>query len=142
EHSLRRPGVVQRQDVRVLEMRGEPDFLQEPLCADHRRDFRADHLDRDLAVMFAVACKVHGGHAAPPELPLEGVAIGQGGAQAVQRCDHSATILGVRWLARKLGVSLLLACTTDDGAFTGWVSTDVASWLLQPIARGPFSTRT
>ena len=76
EPPLHRAGVVQRQDVRVLEMRGEPDLLQESLGTDDRRDFRADDLDRDFTVVLAVPREVDGGHAAPPELPLEIVAIG------------------------------------------------------------------
>ena len=121
EQAFRRTGVVQRQDVRMLEMRGEFDLLQEPLGTDDRRDFRADDLDRDLAVMFQVPREVHGGHAASPELPLQAVAIGQAGAETVERCDHSTAMLGAEDLPRKEALRqpvVLLADVTSREIFS------------------------
>ena len=52
------------------------------------RQFGVQHLEGDRPVVPEVAGEVHGGHAAPPELALEHVAVGQRGAEGlhVRQC--------------------------------------------------------
>ena len=82
--------VKERQDMRVLQVGRGLDLGEEPLGADHGGEFRPQHLDRYFALVPDVVCEVDGGHAALAELPLDGVAVGERGGQAVngvcQRC--------------------------------------------------------
>jgi len=77
DRALDLTGVEQRQDVRVLQVGGEPDLLKEALGSDHRRQLGPQDLEGDLTVVPQVLCQVHRGHAALPQLPLEAVAVGQ-----------------------------------------------------------------
>lgn len=61
----------------MLQARGELDLVQEAPSAEERPDVRPQHLDRDLALMFALAREVHGRCATAAELPLDGVALAQ-----------------------------------------------------------------
>jgi len=72
-------GIDERQDVGMLEMGGDADFTEEPFGAQRCGELRAYHLDRDCAVVLEVVGKPDYGHATAAELPLEAVAIGQGG---------------------------------------------------------------
>jgi len=66
---------VQRQNVRVLQVGGDFDFIQEPLGPDHRRQLRFHDLERHLAVVLGVVRQVDRGHAAFTELGLDDVAV-------------------------------------------------------------------
>jgi hypothetical protein len=57
-------GIEQRQDVPVLEDCRGLDLGKEALGADDRRKFRAEDLDRDLAVVLEVLGEIHRGPAA------------------------------------------------------------------------------
>ena len=63
----------------------EPDLLQEPLGAEDRGQLRAQDLDGDLAVVLEVLRQVHRGHAALAQLPLDAVAVGEGGGERIGR---------------------------------------------------------
>jgi len=67
---------------------GGPDFPQEPLGGEHRGDVGPEHLQRHRPLVLQVAGEPHRGHPAPTDLPLEGVAVAQGGAEARQLVDH------------------------------------------------------
>ena len=82
EEAVGLPRVVERQDVRVVEGGGQPDFAQEAVPAQRLREIVAEHLDRHLAVVLEVAREVHRGHAALAELALDAIAVGQGGGEA------------------------------------------------------------
>jgi hypothetical protein len=69
-------GVVERQDVRVLQVSGDLDLVQEPLGAKHGGKFGVQHLDGDLAVVPDVVRKIDRRHAAAAELTLDRVAVG------------------------------------------------------------------
>ena len=88
EKAIGLSAVVQRQDVRMLEVGGRLDFAEEPLGADDRGEFRPQHLDGDAAVVLDVLRQVHGGHAALAEFPLEAVAVGQGLGEAGEDVGH------------------------------------------------------
>ena len=68
-------GIEQGQDVGVLEPRLDLDLEQEALRGLAGDDLRAQHLDRDGAVMLAVARQVHHRHAAPAQLPVNRVTV-------------------------------------------------------------------
>jgi hypothetical protein len=77
QQPARAPRVEQRQDVRVLQRRGDADLREEPLGPHGRRELLVQHLDGDAAAVPQVAREVHGGHAAAPELALDRVAAGE-----------------------------------------------------------------
>jgi hypothetical protein len=86
EEARRLPGVVHGEDVGVLQVGGDGDLAQEPL--GRRRQLRAHHLERHLAVVLQVLGEIHGGHPARAELPLDRVAVGQRRAQPVRLPAH------------------------------------------------------
>jgi hypothetical protein len=45
-------------------------------------------LDGDLPLMLQILCEVHGGHAATPDLVVDGVAVGEGGGDAGKQVSH------------------------------------------------------
>ena len=71
------------EDSRVGEPRSELDFPLEPLGAEHGGELGSQHLDRDRPTVPEIVREVHGGHATVAELPLDAVAIGEGGGEAV-----------------------------------------------------------
>ena len=66
----------------MLEVGGGLDLTEEPLGADDRGQFGPQHLEGHLAVVLQVLRQVHRGHAAGAELPLDAVAVGEGGGEA------------------------------------------------------------
>src|SRR6267143_5613525 len=76
--------VDERQDVRVREPGGDPDLAQEPLGAEGRGERGLEHFDGDFAAVLLVLGEVDGRHPTPPELALDGVAVGEGGAEACE----------------------------------------------------------
>lgn len=77
-------GVEEREDVGVPERCGGPDLPEKPLRAERVPKFGAEDLDGDGAVVLAIAGQVHRGHPALPQLALDGVAVGEGGAEVVE----------------------------------------------------------
>ena len=75
--------VVERQNVRVLQVGRDLDLLQEPLGPNHRGQFRPQDLQGHFAVVFYVVREVDRSHAAGADLFLDFVAVGEGGLEAV-----------------------------------------------------------
>ena len=69
--------VVDREDVRVLQPGGELDLALEALGAERVSEIGVQHLERDRPVVPQVLGEEDGGHAAAPELALEGVRCGE-----------------------------------------------------------------
>ena len=67
----------------MLQRRRGRDLLHEPLGAQHGGELRLEDLERDLALVLDVLGQVDGGHAARAELALDGVAVGEGVAEAL-----------------------------------------------------------
>src|SRR2546429_1225886 len=61
------------------------DLPQEALGAERCGDLGAEDLDGDGAAVPEIAREVHGGHPAASQLTLDGVAVGQGCAEAIKR---------------------------------------------------------
>jgi hypothetical protein len=75
EVSRRLARVEQIEDVRMVELRGDPDLGEEALGAEHGAELGAEDLERDLAIQLPVAGQVDDGHAAGAELAFYDVAI-------------------------------------------------------------------
>ena len=75
-----RPGtrgrVVQREDVRVLELGGDLDLAEEPFRAENSGQLGPQYLDRHLTVVFQILGEVDGSHAAGTHFFFNGVAVG------------------------------------------------------------------
>ncbi len=72
----------------MLELGGGGDLLDEAVGAQDGRKLRLQDLDGHLALMLEVRGQIHGGHAALPQLPLDPVAVREGGGQAVHGHAH------------------------------------------------------
>ena len=72
----------------MLEVGGGGDFLDEPLGAEHGGEFRPQHLDRDLALVLEILGEVDRGHTARTDFPLDGVPVGEGGGETVEKVRH------------------------------------------------------
>jgi hypothetical protein len=64
--------------VRVLQSSCGADLSQETVRSYGGRQLRAEHLERDQAIMPDVADQVNGGHTAPAQLALDLIAVSQG----------------------------------------------------------------
>src|SRR6185437_10825146 len=82
QEAIRLTGVVERQDVRMVELGGNLDFAQEPRGTDRSGDFGTQDLDGDGPAVLLIQREVHDGHAAPAQLPLYAVASGETLAQS------------------------------------------------------------
>ena len=103
EEAVGRPAVVQRQDVRVLQVGRGRNLGDEPLGADDGGQLGAQHLDGHLALVLEVLGQVHRGHAAGPELALDAVAVGKGRGEAFDGAAHRLTV--PPWRAVRRGCS-------------------------------------
>jgi len=59
------------------------DLVKEPFRPENSGQFRTKHLHRHLAVVLDVVGEVDGSHAAKAEFPLDSVAVGEGGFEAI-----------------------------------------------------------
>jgi hypothetical protein len=75
---------VDGEDVGMVEASGEADLPLEPVGAEADGELGQQHLERDGPVVLEVAGEVDRGHSAAPELALERVAAGEGGAKRRQ----------------------------------------------------------
>ena len=69
------PGIVERQDMRMIQVGGDLDLGQEPFGTDNRSQLRLQDLEGHLAVVLDVLGQVHGGHPALTQLTLDGIAV-------------------------------------------------------------------
>jgi hypothetical protein len=67
---------------------GDGDLAGEALGAEGGGELGAEDLEGDPAVVLQVLGEVDGGHAALAELPLDAVALGEGGLEAGHRVGH------------------------------------------------------
>ncbi len=86
--------IDERQDVRVLELRGEADLAQKPLGAEHRGELGPEHLEGDEPVVLEVCGEIDRGHPAAAELALDRVAAREGSPETFEEVGqgiHSVT---------------------------------------------------
>ena len=74
--------LMQRQDVRVLQISGGLDLGEETLSTYDSGQLRLQHLERDLSLVLQVVGEVHRGHPALTDLTLDAVAALEGSVQA------------------------------------------------------------
>ena len=77
-------GLVQREDVWMVEPRGDLDLAQEAIGAERRGELGMKHLQRDKPLVPAVLSEVDGRHSTAPELTVDGVRLRQRGAEALE----------------------------------------------------------
>ncbi len=65
---------MERQDVRMGQVRSRLDLGQEPLGSDHRREFRLQDLQGDLPLVLQVIREVDRSHPTLTEFGLDAVA--------------------------------------------------------------------
>ena len=65
----------------MIESRGEPDLANEPLPCKRLGQLGAEHLDRDVTLVFEIMREIDSSHAALPELTLDAIAVREGGAE-------------------------------------------------------------
>ncbi len=65
----------------MLEPGGEADLPLEPLGPHGGGELGVEDLEGDGPVVAEIPREIHGGHAAPPELALDGVAVGERGLE-------------------------------------------------------------
>ena len=109
------PGVVDREDVRVLQPGRRPDLAQEPLGAEAAGERGEEDLEGDGAVVPEVAGQVDDGHAAAAELALEHVPIPQRLLEVVARFGggHDGERDGGG--GRRMGCKLSARCGASHG---------------------------
>ena len=83
-----RTRIVQRQDVGMLQPRGDLDLPEEALGSQGRGELGVEHLDRHGTVMLHVLGQEDGGHPTAAELALNRVAVGERSAQGVEQIGH------------------------------------------------------
>src|SRR4030095_2259233 len=76
-------GVDQPQDVGMLQGGGGLDFPHKPVSSDDRRELWPENLDRYLPVVLEIFGEIDGRHAALTQLPLNAVAVGEGGRKSL-----------------------------------------------------------
>ncbi len=82
------PGVVQAEDVGMLELGGDADLAQEALGPDGGRQLRLEHLDGHHALVLGVAGEIDEGHPALTQQALNVVMAGEGFPQSFQLIGH------------------------------------------------------
>ena len=88
DQAARLAGIEQRQDVRVLQMGGDPDLTQEALDSEHGGELGAQHLQGDGAIVLQIPGEIHGRHATGADLTLDSVVLGEGRPETFQRIGH------------------------------------------------------
>ena len=95
--------VVQGEDMRVHELRGEPDLAQEALGAQRLRHVGTEDLDGDGAVVAEVVRQVHRRHPAASQLALQAIVLAEHGGECERRIrEQPREALGGRPLDARL----------------------------------------
>ena len=80
--------IMQRENVRMLQICRRLDLGQKPLGANRHREFGLEHLDRDLAIVLEVLGEIDGSHATSAKFTLDAVAATQRRAEATEHVTH------------------------------------------------------
>ena len=95
-------GVVQRQDVRSLQVRRRLDLGEKAFDADDGRELRPQHLQRDAPIVALVAGEEDRGHAALSKLTLDDVPVGERFGEATVGLRHGKNLARARgWRQQK-----------------------------------------
>src|SRR5688572_10310887 len=80
---------MQRQDVGMVESRGELDLSQKPVRAERSGQIGMQDLERHEALVLAILREIHSRHAAAAELTVDRVVVRDRGAQPLECRIHS-----------------------------------------------------
>ncbi len=83
-----RAGVVQRENVRMLQPSRDLDLAQKPLRTHRGRKLGVQHLDGDRTAVFQVLGEKHRRHTAAAQLPLDGVEPGERVTEGFEEVGH------------------------------------------------------
>src|SRR4029450_8664711 len=75
--------IEQRQNVRMLQIGRGLDLGEEAVRSNDRGQFGAEYLQGNLPIVPHIVGEIDGGHAALAQLPLDAVAVGEGGRESV-----------------------------------------------------------
>ena len=78
----RSPGVVEGEDVGMVQVGGRCDLTEETLGPEGEHQRGAEHLYRDLALVLDVVREIDRGHPARAELAVDAVAVCEGALQS------------------------------------------------------------
>ncbi len=95
QKTIRVPGIVEGQDVRMIQPRGDLDLAQEAIRAEHQCQLGAKHLDRYLAVVLHIVRQIYGRHASAAELSHEAIAVGECDLETREAVWHLKLLLRV-----------------------------------------------
>jgi len=87
-------GGEERDDVGVLERRGQVDLAAEAVQAQAGREVGREHLDHYLPAEAGLLRHEHAAHGAASQLAAEHVTVGQGGAEGVERVGQGEARIG------------------------------------------------
>ena len=82
EEAIGFPGIVEGEDIGMLELGGDLDLLEEPLRPDDHGKFLPQNLDGDFAAVLEVFGEIHGGHATRAELAFNTITVGERSREA------------------------------------------------------------
>jgi hypothetical protein len=89
EQPRRLARVEQRKQIRMLQVRGDPDLREKTLDSENRAELRIQHFDCDRAIVAQIARQIDGGHPAGADLAIDRVATLQGRAELGQQGHRS-----------------------------------------------------
>src|SRR5262249_4357218 len=81
-------GIVDGQDVRVLETGRESDLTEEAFRANGGGQVRVEHLERHRAIVSKVVRQEDSAHTTVTQLTLEAIAVSKGGLQTLLEVGH------------------------------------------------------
>ena len=82
-------GVIEREDVGMLQRGGDLDLAEEPIAAESHRQLGFENLERDGAMVLEVGGEVDHGHAALAELALDPVTVADSHDELVEEVQGS-----------------------------------------------------
>jgi hypothetical protein len=86
-------GIDEREDIGMVELRGDVNLLQKPLGAERRSHVGPKRLYRNLAAMLQVFGEVDGRHTSMANLALYAISIGEGDRKRREHGGHDASNL-------------------------------------------------
>ena len=84
-------------------------LAEKPLGAQCGGEVGPEDFYRDLTVVLAVLGQVNGGHTTRTEFPIDGIAVGERGCEAIFGTSHSASSAIICFLLRDLWPYSLLS---------------------------------